>query len=298
MKHKRTFLVGDDWVYYKVFAKPKSIDSILCEHLPAQLELLKSKGFFEKWFFVRYDIPEFHLRLRFYSSKKGNSLKVISQLHPFFEKLFNDKLIYELELASYTREIERYGADWIEPVESLFSFDSEFMISFLSLISRMPNGEELRWLYSLRLIDQYYDCFEYPTIDRLKHIEAMRNSFWREFGVGKKTKRQIDRLYREKSGLIGDYLEVKNKLTEVEVNLEDRGNRTRYLVGEMSEQSREKNSRIDQNGLLSSFIHMTMNRLFMSKNRLHEVVCYDFLKRYYTSSLKRNNLVGSINENS
>ena len=33
--------------------------------------------------------------------------------------------------------------------------------------------------------------------------------------------------------------------------------------------------------LLASYIHMMMNRLFKSKNRLHELVLYEFLYRYY-----------------
>jgi hypothetical protein len=35
--------------------------------------------------------------------------------------------------------------------------------------------------------------------------------------------------------------------------------------------------------LLLSYIHMMMNRLFMAKNRMHELIIYDFIRRYYTS---------------
>ena len=38
---------------------------------------------------------------------------------------------------------------------------------------------------------------------------------------------------------------------------------------------------------LSSLIHMTMNRFFKSKNRLHEMVIYFFLYKYYDSYLAR-----------
>jgi thiopeptide-type bacteriocin biosynthesis protein len=43
------------------------------------------------------------------------------------------------------------------------------------------------------------------------------------------------------------------------------------------------------NALLTSMIHMTMNRWFRNKNRLHELVIYDFLSRYYTSEIAKNN---------
>lgn len=42
---------------------------------------------------------------------------------------------------------------------------------------------------------------------------------------------------------------------------------------------------IDLNDFLSSHIHMTMNRIFCSKNREHEMICYDFLSRYYKSKI-------------
>ncbi len=41
------------------------------------------------------------------------------------------------------------------------------------------------------------------------------------------------------------------------------------------------------NHLMSSFIHMSMNRLFRAKNRVHELVCYDYLYRYYKSAIAR-----------
>ena len=41
------------------------------------------------------------------------------------------------------------------------------------------------------------------------------------------------------------------------------------------------------NNLMSSYIHMTMNRLFKSKQRIHEMVVYDILFRYYKSELAK-----------
>lgn len=39
--------------------------------------------------------------------------------------------------------------------------------------------------------------------------------------------------------------------------------------------------------LLSSYTHMSLNRLFISKNRIYELVLYDFLRRYYTSEIAK-----------
>ena len=47
--------------------------------------------------------------------------------------------------------------------------------------------------------------------------------------------------------------------------------------------------KVSLNSLLTSIIHMTMNRWFRSKNRLHEMVIYEFLSRYYKSEIAKNN---------
>ncbi|MDR0295220.1 MAG: hypothetical protein LBH91_03380 [Prevotellaceae bacterium] len=39
--------------------------------------------------------------------------------------------------------------------------------------------------------------------------------------------------------------------------------------------------------MLSSYIHMTLNRLFRTQQRMHELVMYDYLFRYYTSMQAR-----------
>ncbi|MCP5106131.1 MAG: hypothetical protein GY950_22285 [bacterium] len=41
------------------------------------------------------------------------------------------------------------------------------------------------------------------------------------------------------------------------------------------------------NDLMGSYSHMMINRLFKSKQRLHEMTLYDFLHRYYKSEIAR-----------
>ena len=42
---------------------------------------------------------------------------------------------------------------------------------------------------------------------------------------------------------------------------------------------------IDIDDYLSSITHMTINRLFITKNRFCELVIFDYLYRYYDSSI-------------
>ncbi|TPE18373.1 hypothetical protein FJN16_00780 [Tannerella forsythia] len=45
--------------------------------------------------------------------------------------------------------------------------------------------------------------------------------------------------------------------------------------------------KINIQDLLHSYVHMSLNRLFRSRNRIHELVLYDFMKRYYNGMLAR-----------
>ena len=47
----------------------------------------------------------------------------------------------------------------------------------------------------------------------------------------------------------------------------------------------KKELSIDIDDYLSSITHMTINRLFITKNRFCELVIFDYLYRYYDSSI-------------
>ena len=47
------------------------------------------------------------------------------------------------------------------------------------------------------------------------------------------------------------------------------------------------NYRIVRNDIIDSILHMHCNRLFKTKQRVHEWIVYDFLFRYYEGKLGR-----------
>lgn len=46
---------------------------------------------------------------------------------------------------------------------------------------------------------------------------------------------------------------------------------------------------VEITSLLTSLIHMSLDRWFRTKNRLHEMVIYEFLSRYYAFEIARKN---------
>ena len=62
---KRSFIIGSEWVYYKIYTGPKTADSILVDFIKPIVDQLLKDGIIKMWFFIRYADPEFHLRVRF-----------------------------------------------------------------------------------------------------------------------------------------------------------------------------------------------------------------------------------------
>ena len=80
MKLKRTFIIGEEWLYYKIYCGNRTSDTILIDVIKPLTESLLKEKIIDKWFFIRYSDPENHLRVRFHCSN-------ISKLGLIIEKL-------------------------------------------------------------------------------------------------------------------------------------------------------------------------------------------------------------------
>ena len=68
-------------------------------------------------------------------------------------------------------------------------------------------------------------------------------------------------------------------LTELNKRIDPARNKALKMVGD--EILRLSNKEVPFDYILSSYIHMSINRLFRSKQRKNEMVIYDFLNKYY-----------------
>lgn len=290
-KTQRSFVLGDSWVYYKIYTGYKTADKVLSNIILPIVNQLIEEQCVNKWFFIRYKDPKYHIRVRFHYTKPDDLLIIINRLYPHFKIFINQNLIWNIQTDTYQREIERYGVNSMDLSEMIFYHDSMMIVKFLGIIENQENPEELRWLFSLRAIDSLLNNFKYTTKGKNDLLENLSSSFKNEFNASKFLRKQLSDKYRNKRKEIENFMAIteKNKpfnikmldiLSEKEKNID-------CIVTEILKLRNKNNLGIDLNYLLSSYIHMFMNRLFTSKNRLHEMVCYDFLFRYYKSKLAR-----------
>ncbi len=289
-KMKRNFIIGDSWLYYKIYSGPKTSDLILMEIINPLTSSLLNESIIDKWFFIRYNDPKYHLRLRLHSEKTDDIGLIIRKINYSVSQYFDQGLIWKIQTDTYSRELERYGNKTMIFAEEIFYFDSELIVNFLPYIEE-ENGEELRWLLSLRMIDIILSCFDYFLEKKLVLLENLKTGFGNEFGMNRELKKQLDNKFRGERNKIEVFMhtnESTNPTMQTLLNLlnnykDNISPIAKKILWHHSHQQLE----IDLNYLISSFIHMSMNRLFKSKNRMHEMVCYDFLYRYYKSQLAR-----------
>lgn len=278
---QRSFIIGNEWVYYKIYTGPKTADLLLTDFIKPIAEKLLQKKIIKKWFFIRYADPKFHLRVRFQITNSKNVEKVIKAIYKSSKLFFNEGLIWKIQLDTYHREVERYGENTMSDAETLFYFDSEMIVNLLELINDSEEGEELRWLFAIRTIDNFLSDFDYSEDEKYILLEQLKINFCNEFHMNSFLKKQLDKKYSTHQKKISGFLEYsKESNIHLEPLLEIIKIKSSRCLSTVENIKKAHDSE-QLNSFIGSQIHMIMNRMFRSKNRLHELVIYYFLYKYY-----------------
>lgn len=106
-------------------------------------------------FFIRYNDPDFHIRLRLHIDRFENYAPIFRRFEALFQPLVENGAVIRVLCDTYVREIERYGANTMEPVERLFGIDSGAILELLEKIEELPTDtrETTRWQLALALLD-------------------------------------------------------------------------------------------------------------------------------------------------
>lgn len=280
---KRKYMSGDEWVYCKIYSGELMLEKILTHKVNDVVKKFEDCGLMDKWFFIRYrDLEGSHLRLRFHSSIKNNLHQIQDVLKESFSEMIISKEVAKVVFDTYSREYERYGYSVYPEVENIFKVDSTAIIGLLSSLSLNEDKETKRWLNALILVDDTLSAYGLDVNQKLVLMRQQRESFRQEFGFTTiPFIKQLNNKYRENRSLIQQALEgdLLNEYADV---LQTRKNNIRDIVDKIISEDREHLVRS-----LPSVIHMSMNRLFVSSNRLCEMLIYDFLCRYYESIIAR-----------
>jgi len=115
---------GSDWCYLKLYANDREFRSEIAPRLLRFGEEATTAAIATGWFYVLYADPDQHVRLRLRSGDGGGAT-LRERALAFAEELVQSGVVTRYGLATYERELERYGgAAGIELCERLFEHDS------------------------------------------------------------------------------------------------------------------------------------------------------------------------------
>lgn len=283
---QRTFIPGSQWLYFKIYTGTKTADEILVRDIYPYVKNLYAAQKIDNYFFIRYTDPDFHIRFRVHIPHDADYDIVFREFVRRFQPEIETGSIKKIMCDTYVREIERYGDETIEYIEELFRIDSTAVLELLSRFVEVPseNRETVRWHTALLLLDDTLSAFGYDLKEKMRMLRRMSDSYKQEFRFTSHAyTKQLNDKYRAERNAIDRLFASEPKAEYADV-LESRKQQfiiiARDIERILSEIPNVSDKRDD---LLFSIEHMTMNRWFRSHNRVHELVVYDFLRKYYES---------------
>ncbi len=284
---KRVFFPGEEWLYLRLYLGPETAEYWLANILPSLLAELENQGMVKKCFYLRYLDPAFHLRIRFEIIKPEFFGPVVQMCQEYSKDLYEEKLIWKVEIGSYDRELERFGNDWIEAAENIFTFDTRFWLSILPELYDNDEGENKRWQVALLSAHGILIDFAFPIESRIELVTKMVDTLSHEIGGGKKLRLQIDEKFRKSRSQLENIL-VDSKELKLPVFINAINNRSDSIknIPAFEESVKSWDSKLRETRI-ADLIHLSLNRGLRSRHRMQELVLYSFLKQLYVSARAR-----------
>ncbi|WP_312330133.1 lantibiotic dehydratase [Sphingobacterium sp.] len=262
-KKKRFFLPGGEWLYYRVYVSEIRSNALLAD-INSLVKKMNKTGLIDCFFFIRYYDPHHHLRIRVKLASIQNLSEVMGQLGRVFNRWNRSKDIWKLEIGSYERELERYKVD-IDIAEKIFFYDSMNILSYSKSFS-LSSIQHLEYIQiGVGVVNHWFDLLGLEIKSRLLFSNKMKELFASEFA--KEDRIYFSQLFREADT---QFLEKTNKWLN-----------GKYLQNLIAD---HKDLIIDN---IADFIHMSLNRLFVSKQRYMEYGVYFFLYIIYQKTINK-----------
>ena len=283
---KRCFSLGSEWLYVKIYCGLHFADTLLRDTIPLIINMINTQGSMKKWFFVRYNDPAPHIRFRAELSDPTQYTFVISTINTLLEQFVEDGQISKISFDTYTREIERYTPLYMELSEELFYRQSE---TILLTIQQSTTLNE-RWSLAFENIKSLLEAAKFTLIEKKDFCAQMNTLYQQEFGNNKNLWIHLNMKFKERKDWFDKPLD---NIGDARQKLDALQNSIFFTLQANTDQEEFHTKRTS---LLSSYIHMFINKLFVSDQRLHELAIYHFMVSYYKMQIgKKKERMTSIN---
>jgi thiopeptide-type bacteriocin biosynthesis protein len=289
---RRTFPPGSDWLYVRVYTGETAADGVLAADVAPLVSELTASSVVDRWFFLRYRDPEFHLRIRLH----GDPTRLHADVRPAVEEagagLLDRGLAWRFELGTYEREVERYGGPGaIELAEQVFHADSEAVLAILPMLEPGDEGQEERWRLGLCGAHRLLVDLGLDDRERVALVRSQRDGLVRRFGWDRGVLGRVgERFRRERAALERLLDSAAGESGPLEPGLQILRERSRVVepIGrELATLSNAGGLTTQLSSVAGSLLHMHLNRLLRGDNAAQEAVICDFLVRLYEGRARR-----------
>ena len=286
----RRFPPGSEWLYVKLFTGTATADQVL-RRIATVLRWALTAGGADRWFFIRYGDPDWHLRLRIHGAPGRLLNETLPLLTRVTAPLLKSGQLWRVQLDTYERELERYGGEaGIGLAERVFHADSEAALAIVRQLTG-DTGAELRWRAALRGIDLLFDDLGLTLEQKRDIARRAQRGYGREFGTGGAFQHEVSRRYRNErasvEALLDPHREPPAELAGSIQALHRRSAVLAPVVRELRAAADTGRLTVGVPELAMSIAHMHVNRLLRSAQRAQELVLYELLGRAYSSQAAR-----------
>ncbi|MHB8208666.1 lantibiotic dehydratase [Mucilaginibacter sp.] len=279
--YQRKFGLGTEWIYFKIYCGKINADKILAQYLHKIISSLNEQKLIDYFFFIRYQDPEPHIRFRIKLARLELLSEVIAITMKTLNALQASGLIWRVQTDTYNRELERYG-EAVTLSEQLFATDSMSLMKLLRIENIRVNSD-IRISIGVRLIDDFLNCFLRKE-EKLSFVENGGSMLRQSISLAYKQEKNINQHCREHWDLYDHFL--TNRDLKYECILKKRQKNVKNIAVKILDMSSNGHLSLSVPNLLSSYVHMSINRLFSDNQKIYEFIIYNFLFKYYNKQNK------------
>ncbi len=252
-----------DWLYLELYCNSYAENEIL--NIIFKTLVRKQTPVLELFFYVRYNNPKNHLRIRF----KTVSPEFKAQIMEKIGELKQNNIVLEYLIKPYNQELDRYGGEKLMRLsEKIFHLDS--LDTFNQIIKYDTLDHESIFLQAIFKIKYYFEFFSLTLDEMISQCELAIATLSQEFPLDKSLRKSFNKYSKNILLKINEkqyhrFLEIPALTSEITLHLQKSTYKKKQYV--------------------SDIIHMSMNRLFNDKPRFKEFQTY-YITLNYLKQLK------------
>ena len=258
--NKRIKIPFDEWISIKVYGANYREDSFISKDVLILVNSLFENKIIDKFFFLRYRDLRGHIRIRFHG-QSDMLLKGYSIIQYWMKNLLDRRVAADFMVDTYDRELERYGGEHvIDEIETLFFKSSSSVINLLNL----KKSNELSNYYLGVICTLYFvKKFDLTFEDTLTLFDMPNSKFREDF------KKEREKYILTAESLIYDNTNLSDEFENIISILSVMD----YPIESVKKQLNNLNiTKIKYIDIVSSIIHMHLNRLFTNNLQIEPVV--------------------------